>query len=147
MRECRKAKKLLSRYIDKETNSMDAVFVKEHLETCQICNKEYAELCKVKQLMLDKVRKSLPADYLVCRLQEQIARQSCAEERFSWIAGMGDLSRRLIPIPTAIIVLSLLFLIFSSGQPENGDSLTEQLLTGEQATTETAVRLILGTQN
>lgn len=146
MRECKKAKKLLSRYLDKETGEVDAAFVKKHLDICHICNKEYLELFKVKELMLEKERKSLPLDYLVCRLKEEIASQQYAEERPSWIAGLGNLSRRLIPVPAAVIVLALVFLILSSRQQLSEYSLEEHILSGTQTTTETAVKLILGAQ-
>jgi predicted anti-sigma-YlaC factor YlaD len=147
MRECKQVKKLLSRYLDKETNGGESAFVKEHLTRCRVCNEEYLGLLQVKQLMLEKERKSLPADYLVSHLREDIAGQRYAKEKPSWIFGMGNLSRRLIPVPAAVIVLSLVFLIFNSGQQVSEYSLEEHILTGSQTTTETAVRLILGAQN
>lgn len=146
MKECREAKKLLSRYLDKEANDREAAFVKEHLNSCHLCNKEYLGLVQVKQLLLEKERRSLPLDYLVCRLREEIADRRYAEERFS-LAGIGSLSRRLIPVPVTVIVLSLVFMIFSLKQQVSEYSLEEHILSGAQMTTEIAARVILGAQN
>lgn len=148
MRECDKVMKLLSRYVDKETGEADTAFVKKHIYNCDICNEEYLDLFKLKQLMLEKERKSLPADYLVSRLKQEVADSQYSEEKPSlWIVGMGNLSRRLIPIPAVGIVLSLVFLILSSKQQVNKYSLDEHILSGEATTTETVVNLILGAQN
>jgi len=147
MSECRRVKKILSRYLDKEAGEADTAFVEKHLDTCDRCNKEYSELFKVKQLMLAKERKSLPADYLVLRLKKEIASQEYAERIPSWLTGMGNLSRRLIPVPAAVIALSLVFLILSSRQELSASSLEEHILSGNQTTTETAARLILGVQD
>lgn len=147
MKECERVKKLLSRYLDKEISGIDAAFVKKHLDICQICNKDYWGLFKVKQLMLEKERKSLPEDHLVSRLKEKILNQQHAEESMSWLTGLGNLSRRLIPVPVAAIVLSIIFLIATSNQQIATYSLDEHILSGSQTTTETALGLILGTQN
>jgi len=147
MKECGRVKKLLSCYLDKEISDIDAVFVKKHLGICHICNEDYLELFKVKQLMLDKERKTLPEDYLVFRLKEKIVSQQHAEESLSWLAGLGNLSRRLIPVPVAAILLSIMFLVAASKQQMITYSLDEHILSGSQTTRETALGLILGAQN
>ena len=147
MKECGRVKKLLSCYLDKEISDIDAVFVKKHLGICHICNEDYLELFKVKQLMLDKERKTLPEDYLVFRLKEKIVSQQHAEESLSWLAGLGNLSRRLIPVPVAAILLSIMFLVATSKQQMITYSLDEHILSGSQTTRETALGLILGAQN
>jgi len=147
MKECGRAKKLLSNYLDKEISGIDADFVKNHLDICHICNKDYAGLLNVKQLMLGKERRTLPEDYLVSRLKEKIASQQHAEENMSWLTGLGNLSRQLIPVPVAAIALSVIFLIATSKQQISIYSLDEHILSGSQTTTETALGLILGTQN
>ena len=147
MRECKKAKQLFSRYLDKETNDFDTAFVKGHLNICNICNREYLEILKVKQLMLEKEHKFLPSDYLVSRLEKEIASQQYAKRMSSWVAGMGNLARRLIPVPVTVIALLLVFLILNPRQELSEYSLEEHLLSGAQTTSDTAVRLMLGASN
>lgn len=147
MNACGKIKRLLSRYIDKETTDAENVLIKAHLDNCSSCSRELSGLSAVKELVLAKGRKSLAQDYLVYRLREELAGRQSAENRFPWLSAMGNLSRRLIPIPAAVIVLSLVFLLLSSRQQLTGYSLEEDMLNGTQATTETAIRLILGAQN
>jgi len=147
MKNCRKIKRLLSRYLDKETDNAETALVDAHLDKCSFCKKELLELSRVKQLILGKERKVLPQDFLVYRLREEIASRQYAEERPSWVSGMGNLSRRLIPVPATVIVLSLMFLILSSRQELSGYSLEEHILSGTQTTTETAAGLILGAQD
>ncbi len=144
MKECRKVKRLLSRYLDKETGNADSALIRAHLDNCSFCRKELLGLSRVKELISGKERKVLPQDYLVYRLREEIAGQQHAEEKLSWIAGMGNFSRRLIPVPVAVIVLSIVFLISISKQQVSEYSLEEHILSGTQTTTETALGLILG---
>jgi predicted anti-sigma-YlaC factor YlaD len=147
MKECAKVQRLLSRYLDKETGNTDTALVKAHLDTCSLCNKELLELSRLKKLISEKERKILPQDYLVCRLREEIAGEQHAEKRLSWLVDMGSLSRRLIPIPIAAIVLSIMLMIICPKQSVSKYSLEDNILSGTQTTTETAVRVILGTQN
>lgn len=145
MKECRKIKRLLSCYLDKETGNADNNLIKAHLDSCLLCKKELLELARVKEFILGKKRKTLPQDYLVYRLREEIAGLQQVKERFSWITGVSNLSRRLIPVP--LIVLSIAFLILSYRQQVNKYPLEEHILSGTQTTTETALGLILGVQN
>lgn len=147
MKECAKVKKILSRYLDQEAGPADAVLVRTHLEDCPLCEKEFLELSRAKELITGKKLKILPQDYLVCRLRERIAsQQQDAQEWFSWLAGMGNLSRRLIPVPVTAVLLSLALLILTSQQPTISYSLEEDMLSGTQTTTATAAGLILGMQ-
>jgi predicted anti-sigma-YlaC factor YlaD len=147
MKECAGVKRLLSRYLDQETGMADTVLVKAHLDSCFFCKKELTELSRIKEFILGKKHKSLPQDYLICRLREEIVSQQHAEERLSWIAGMGNLSRRLIPVPATAVLLSLVFLILSFQQPPISYSLDEHMLDGNQTTIVTAAGLILGAQS
>ncbi|MFA5144468.1 MAG: zf-HC2 domain-containing protein [Candidatus Omnitrophota bacterium] len=145
MKSCAKIKRLLSGYLDNEIDSAaDAALVKEHLDSCSFCKKELSELSRVKKLILEKERKFLPQDYLVYRLKEEIADERLAEEKLSWFTGIGNLSRRLIPVPVAAVALSIILLILSSSQTVDKYSLEEHILSGTQTTTEIALGLILG---
>lgn len=144
MSECKKIKRLLSRYLDKEISEEDSVFIKTHLERCSFCMNELLALNRVKDFVLKKERKSFPPDYLFDRLNEEISRKKDAEGSLPWIVAIGNLSRKLIPVPVTAIVLSMAFLLLISRQQADKYSLEEHLLDGSQTTTEIALGVILG---
>jgi anti-sigma factor RsiW len=146
MKECARVKKILSRYADGETSDTDSSLVKAHLDICALCHKEFAGLSQIKKLLTGRERKSLPPDYLVSRLRDRIAGERVWAER-SILAGMGSLSRRLIPVPVAVIALSALFLMSSLRSDSAAYSLEDHILSGKAATMDTALGLVLGEQN
>lgn len=147
MKECIKVKRLLSRYLDKETGEAETTLVATHLNSCPLCKKELLELSRVKELVSGKERMTLPESYLVCRLREEIAREQRTRKRL-FLGNIGNLSRRLIPIPVATIVLSIVFLfLISTGQKVSESSLEDNLLSGTPVTTEAALGVILGVQD
>jgi len=147
MRECAKVGRLLSRYLDKELDNIRDFRVKRHLDSCPACRKELLELSRVKELVLKQERKALPQDYLISRLWKRIADEQHDRKRLSWLASVGGLSRRLIPVPVAAVVLSIAFLVICFRRPASEYSLEEYILSGTQATTTTALELILGAKN
>ena len=146
MKECAKIRKILSRYFDKETNSADNSLVAGHLAVCSECQKELTELSRVKAGILELTRKALPQDYLVSRLRDELAGERMVKERFS-LAGLGNLSFRLIPIPVTIIALSISLLVLTPGQYSNKSSLDEHILSGRSATQETVLGLMFETES
>lgn len=146
MRECAKVKRILSRYIDNEATDADTALVRSHLERCLPCRQEFSALAGAKGLISGMERKVLPQDYLILRLREKIADERRLRERPS-LAGMGILARKLIPVPVAAIIASLIFLFLTSAQPAAEYSLEEHIFSANPATTETALELILGSQN
>lgn len=147
MNECAKVKRLLSRYLDAQANVPESELVKRHLAACSFCRQELTVLAQIKEGLIHKARKTLPPDYLVCRLREKISRQEYAPGRLSWLAGMGLLSRRLIPLPVAAVVLSLVLLVVNF-QPQAGSySMEERLLEGKTTTLGAVVGLILGEES
>jgi anti-sigma factor RsiW len=108
MLNCKNVKKLLSRYIDAETDEATALELKAHFEGCPSCARELSELNALKIALVKKERKSLPEDYLIYRLRERLRSEETVSPR--WLLDMGNLSRRLIPVPVAVIALSLVFL-------------------------------------
>jgi predicted anti-sigma-YlaC factor YlaD len=85
--------------------------VERHLEECPACRGELAALARIRQAIAGEGRKSLPPDYLVGILRGRIADERRADERrLLRLAGIGELSRRLIPVPAAVIILSVVFL-------------------------------------
>jgi predicted anti-sigma-YlaC factor YlaD len=148
MKECIKVSKLLSRYLDKEASCADNLLIEAHLDKCLSCKKELLELSRIKELVLGKERKTLPQDYLVCRLRQNIADERCIiKQGLSWLSGIGDFSRKIIPVPVAVIVISLVFMILTSKQQLTEYSLEEHVLSGAQTTTETALGVMLGVLN
>jgi anti-sigma factor RsiW len=148
MMKCAGVKKMLCRYVDNELGRADSEEVKAHLEACAACREEAAGLLRVKRVISAKERKSLPQDYLVCRLRREIAAQEePLGERVSVLAGIGGFARRVIPVPVAAIALSLVFLLLTSRQQAGEYSLDEHLFSGSKTTTETALALMLGVYN
>jgi hypothetical protein len=147
MKECARVRRSLSRYLDKETGDPETVMVRTHLDKCSSCEGELSRLARIKELIQSKERKTLPQDYLVSRLREEIALERSAGEKLSWLADMGDFSRRLIPVPVSLIVLSMALFILIPGQKINKSSLEDMLLSKTAVTTDTALGLILGSQD
>lgn len=145
MKDCSKAKKLLCRYLDKETNARDTSFVEEHVKICPACKKELSEFSRVKEVVSGRERKILPENYLVFRLREKAARGNKTAQKIPALSNMGRLSLRFIPVPAATIIVSVVFLFFtSSEQPVKEYSLEDNILSGTPVTTETVLELILG---
>ncbi len=148
MNKCAKVKRLFSRYLDKEASSADTALVEAHLDSCCLCKQELSGLARVKVIILERQRKILPQDFLICRLREKIASERVVSDKgLSWQEAMGNLSRRLIPVPVCAIALLFAFLILTSGKQVNSYSLEERILEKTSITSEIALGLILGTQN
>jgi len=148
MNNCRHIKRMLSRYLDKETTRSDNARIKGHLDHCSSCQTALSELSCVKGLVSGKGRMTLPPDYLVIRLRDKISEAVTVErQRFPLIMGMGALSRRLIPVPVTVIVLSLFFLISNPARQATGYALDDHLFSGNQTTTSMAFEFILGIQH
>jgi len=146
MKECKDVKRMLSRYLDKETLDSDTAMIEAHLDNCLICKEELLALMNDRNLMAGIKRKPLPRDYLVLRLRERIADERRILERFS-LAGMGEFARKLIPVPVVALIASIAFLVLTSMEPVNKYSLDDHIFNGSAATAETALELILGSQN
>jgi predicted anti-sigma-YlaC factor YlaD len=143
MSECLRIQRLLSRYVDQEARESDAALVRTHLEGCSACRKEWAELARVKELIVKKERKTLPEELWPSRLRNALIREQNKAPDFSWDI-LGQFSRRLIPIPIGVILLSVGLLYWSVSQPMIRISTEDDILAGNLATTETALAVILG---
>jgi len=147
MNQCKRVKRLLSRYLDQEADDKEVIFVKGHLAGCPFCSEEYSGLLRIKRLFAAKERKALPADYLVSRLRDRIAASRQEEERSALVSGMARLSLRLIPVPVTVIAISLLFMALTLQQRASEFSIEEHILSGDPTTIETAARVILQRTN
>ncbi|MBM3249415.1 MAG: hypothetical protein FJZ09_01015 [Candidatus Omnitrophica bacterium] len=121
MLNCKKVKKLLSRYLDGEMDEATSRELKAHLEGCVSCARELSGLNAVKNALAAKERKALPEDYLVCRLKERLHSAEEVAPKWQWLPDMGNLSRRLIPVPVAVIAVSLAFLSATLGEFDKVD--------------------------
>jgi len=146
MKECAKIKRMLSRYIDKEASNSDIKRIEAHLGLCASCKNELSSLARVKGLIAGVERKVLPQNYLAARVREKALDMRYTQRKLS-LAGMGSFARRLIPVPIAVIVASIAFIIVVSAQTANKYSFEDHVFSGNPATAETALKLILGTQN
>lgn len=144
MNACVRARKLLSRYIDKEARDMDTAFIEAHVAGCPSCKKELREFSCVRELLLRKERRALPEGELARRMLRQILYEKSGRQDFSMV-GMGYLARRLIFLPAIAIALSAAFLILIP-QQTNRYSWEEHVLSGAPTTTAMALGLILGTR-
>jgi len=146
MKKCAEVKRMLSRYLDKEVNNADKAMVEVHLAGCLPCREELSELIRIKGFVSKAKRRTLPQDYLISRLREAIACAQYAKKKLS-LTGMGSFARKLIPVPVAAIIASMAFLMLTSTQAVTKTSIEDHIFSGSAATTETALELILGTQN
>ncbi|MFA5144322.1 MAG: zf-HC2 domain-containing protein [Candidatus Omnitrophota bacterium] len=146
MKECAKVKRMLSRYLDKELKDSESAMIDAHLTGCSVCKKELSELSLVKKLVSGIERKTLPQDYLVSRLREQIADEKKHAKGFP-LVGIGSLARRLIPVPAFAIIAVTLFLVINSMRGVSENSLEDNMLNGNTVTAEMALGVILGAQN
>ena len=83
MRECARIKRMLSRYLDEETNGADKAAIEKHLAGCLSCREELSGLVDIKGLVSGMERKILPQNYLVSRVYEKITDKRRLIERFS----------------------------------------------------------------
>jgi hypothetical protein len=155
MNRCAQIKKWLSSYIDKELSNDKSNLVEEHARNCPSCQQELNKLGIVKQMLAGRKRKSLPPDYLLVRLREKI---SSAEhtENIQWVADAGNFSRRLIPVPLIITVVSVIFLLVSLRGYEKSNYLEEYIMQGnlsileqgllrsQEVTFDSAAKIVLG---
>ena len=65
---CQKIRSMLSEYIDGEVQSQDAAFIKEHLDTCASCAREFEELRRVTS-MLGNTPEVMPPAFLLEKIE------------------------------------------------------------------------------
>jgi hypothetical protein len=147
MNKCCKVKKLLSRYIDKEADMADTDFVKSHLENCLSCRNVFVEMAKVKNLIVDMPRRVLPQEYLVERINSKIFNDKFAQDSISWLERIGDLAKKLIPVPVSVMLLALFFLILNPVEQLIKVNVEDNIISGSQVTTDTVLSLILEGQS
>ena len=157
MKECARVRGSLSKFVDAELGDRDSAAVKAHLEACLGCKEEFAKLSALKNIITGKERKALPEDYLIHQLRQRIYAQNEPSPKLQWLVDMGNLSRKLIPVPVAVLILSAVFLTATLKEYEKinyidcylfQDSLTNEeanVLNQSQITLEGAAKVVLGT--
>ncbi|MCD6134721.1 MAG: zf-HC2 domain-containing protein [Candidatus Omnitrophica bacterium] len=107
---CRKVKRLLGRYLDKEIEGRLLKLIESHLEKCAACRGELENLAAIKKMFSDKERVKVREGFLV-RLKAKIeAGEETEKIREKEVETAGILARRLIPVPLVIILLLLISL-------------------------------------
>jgi anti-sigma factor RsiW len=77
---CREATELLSPYLDGAVTGMEMKAVREHLDGCGACAREYAALRGTQQLLVSAGRPSLPSD-LGLKIRLAISREAAQAKR------------------------------------------------------------------
>lgn len=141
MIKCECVKILLSKYVDNEADAMESNIVDEHVRECSWCSKDMEELVRFKKILAGKQRKSLPSEYLVCRLRERIGEGVAAGLS---LTGLGDLSRKLMPVPAIMIAVAVIALVGWPAAWQGKGSLREQtVVSASLATRQAAWNLLL----
>ncbi len=156
MIKCAQAKRLLNRFIDEEIEEKMSKDLEMHLDSCSSCQQELERLSAVKDFVSSKERIELPEEYLIFQIRDRISRTKEIISPFQWLIDMGNLSKRLIPVPAVALALFIIFFwtIFKEYEPVNPldtylfqDNLSEtqlNLLDESRVSLESAVKLILG---
>jgi hypothetical protein len=78
--KCAEANRLLSPYLDGAVTGTEMRALREHLEACSGCSREYASLHKTQQLLANMGRPSVPAD-LGLKLRLAISHEAAQAKR------------------------------------------------------------------
>ena len=106
---CRKVKKILGGYLDKELTDKRIIgLTEEHLKKCAACKQELNSLILIKKLMLQKEGLSAREDFWA-RLKNRLETRP-APLTVQWVSRSENLAKRLIPIPIAITILIMVLL-------------------------------------
>ena len=109
--KCSKVRRFLNPYIDKELDNKKVIaLIEEHLNICPYCKAELNSLNLMKGLIAQKEKVTVEESFLV-RLKNKL-RGEPQIIRLKWLPEAGDLARRLIPVPVAIMIL-IFTLIFA----------------------------------
>jgi len=129
---CFRIKKLLNRLVDKELpNERSLKLLRGHLKQCPHCNKELDYLYKVKGVIAEKEKVAAPEDFLI-KLRERLEPEPQII-RLRWVVDMGALSKKLIPVPVAIMVLVMVLLFGKIGNEVRADEDLIGALTNAEA--------------
>lgn len=123
---CRKVKRALNRYIDKELVDKDVLGqIEEHLDICPRCKAQLNSLLSIKGFITQKERVTTEEGFLD-RLKDNL-REKASIIKIGWLPEAGKLARRLIPVPVAIMIL-MSTLIFAK---VNGLSPVDEYIFGD----------------
>lgn len=71
---CEETLRRLDDYLDRELNAEEMARVKEHLETCEVCAREYNFEGKILTELKAKLRRVKAPDDLIAKISRSIAR-------------------------------------------------------------------------
>ncbi len=95
---CRKIKRLLNAYLDKELNPQKTSLVESHLKTCLNCQKELKDFLSLKKLIGLEEKKKAPPGFSQLLLEKIREKRPLSLE-------IENLAKKLIPIPLALGLL------------------------------------------
>jgi len=102
---CTEIQNLISAYLDGELQPKEAQGVRDHLQGCESCQKEFQSLAKTWE-MLDEWKDIEPQPGYVSRFWTQASLQSPWHERFFKDVQEGLTKRRLVPaLMTACVII------------------------------------------
>lgn len=122
--ECKAVTRLLNRYIDKETADKEAVaLIEAHLKICALCKKEFELLVFSREFIAKKEKLETDNTFLI-RLTDRLEREG-EGINLRWVIDIGELSKRLIPVPLGAMVLTAILLF---GNLDKSNLIDEYLL-------------------
>lgn len=124
---CKKIRRLLSAYLDKELNDKKLSLVEAHLKICGGCQEELRALISAKNLIAGQEKKKAPLDF-----SESVLKR-IRKERFL-ILDRETIAKKLIPIPLALSLISggWLWLLSKEKNPTLEEYLTSVLLENKE---------------
>jgi Putative zinc-finger len=111
---CAEYKKQFSLYLDGQVSGAEMFALTRHMETCLDCTREYAELRRTQQMLLDlrRAKAKAPAD-LALRLRLAISRESKQARRSRFEGTLVRLSNSLnalmVPVTAGVVSAVLIF--------------------------------------
>jgi predicted anti-sigma-YlaC factor YlaD len=108
--KCSEVKRRLSAFLDGEVSEKEALFISEHLKSCDLCRKEFELLSQVSEILevMDKVKVS---PFFMTRLKQKITEQT--SRNHVRIPIMEWIRRAAIPVVTTVLII-LSFVIGSN---------------------------------
>ena len=106
---CFKNRRLLNRYVDGElSDTKISDLLSKHIDGCSHCRKELDYLLACKKIISTNKRVEVSSDFLV-DLKEKLKPEPQII-KLKWVVDMGAWSKRLIPVPMAVMILLSAFM-------------------------------------
>lgn len=113
---CRKAQRLLSAYIDSELTGTEMIYVRNHIYTCDNCNREYKSLLAVKRSLGVMSLKVPLSDNFAAMICSKTEIESLPKQRKNFIPSQINIIPTIIKFRFAMISIGIIciFLLIGS---------------------------------